>query len=375
MLGPTELTRYLLDHQQVPADAVVHNGLTLVDTSRRNHNLLVTADDSAGLFVKQGGSDPVQPNDGWTGSGSLAHEAAAYDLLGSLAPRTGGIGSVLPVCRGYDADRGLLLLEALTGATNVVAYHARTGRFPVTLATRLATALADLHTRVAAVARDRPGDFPGRVPWALGIDRPGLAFYRAASHAGLGLVRIVQAAPELRAALAALRADWRCDAFIHHDVKWDNCLAARAGSAGRRTRLLLVDWEFADLGDAAWDTGSVFAAYLGSWLMSVPFVGREPPATYLGLAEFPLARMQPAIRAFWSAYVRARGWPPGEADAALLRAACYAGARLLQTGFERAQGGAHLPATVICLVQLAANILRQPGDAVEHLFGLSRDGR
>jgi hypothetical protein len=295
MIALSELTAYLLDQRHIHPDAVVDGGLTIVDTSRRNHNALVSAEPAVGLFVKQGHSDPVQPATGWTGSGSLAHEAAVYSLLGSLPRhgRSGAVRAALPRCYGFDTGRGLLVLEALPDALDLISYQTRAGRFPVTMGSRLGIVLADLHDCATAAARRRPADFPGRVPWALGIDRPGLAFYRQMSAGGMELMRILQSSQGLRSALAELRTDWSADAFIHHDIKWDNCLASRAGAAGRRTRLALIDWEFADLGDACWDTGSVFAAYLVCWLASIPVAGREPPDRYLSI---------------WNS---ARNWPAG----------------------------------------------------------------
>ncbi|MFG1960374.1 phosphotransferase family protein [Nonomuraea sp. NPDC049028] len=376
VLALPELTTYLLDRRHVHPEAVVDGGLTIVDASRRNHNVLVSAEPAVGLFVKQGRSDPVQSATGWTGSGSLAHEAAVYSLLDSL-PRPssgGGITGALPRCRGFDADRDLLILESLPDASDLTSYHSRTRRFPATVGTRLGTALADLHERAFHAARRNPADFPGRLPWVLGIDRPGTAFYRAMSNAGLELVRILQSSPELRAALAALRTGWRQDAFVHHDVKWDNCLVLAGGASGRRTRMALVDWEFADLGDACWDTGSVFGSYLGCWLASIPVTGSELPDRYLELAEYPLTRMRPAMRAFWAAYAGARGWDAATADAALIRSARYAGARLLQSAYERAQGAARVSTTVVCLAQLAENVLVRPEEAVEHLLGVPLRG-
>jgi hypothetical protein len=376
MLALSELTDYLLARRHIQPDMVVDGGLAMVDASSRNHNVLVSAEGTAGLFLKQGRSDPVQPGSGWTGNGSIGHEAAVYSLLGSL-PRqrqSGGIPAAVPHCLGFDADRSLLILESLPDAVDLASYQIRTGRFPVTVGTRLGITLADLHEHATGAARGRPEDFPGRVPWVLGIDCPGMAFYQEMSSAGMELVRILQSSAGLRAGLAALRADWRADAFVHHDVKWANCMVLAAGASRRRTRLALLDWEFADLGDACWDTGSVFAAYLSCWLTSVPVIGSEPPDRYLDLAAYPLARMQPAMRAFWTAYAGARGWGPEAAARALIRSARYAGARLLQTGYEWAQGSARVSTTVMCLAQLAENVLARPGEAAEHLLGVPSGG-
>ncbi|MGW3345929.1 phosphotransferase family protein [Nonomuraea rubra] len=357
VLALPELIAYLLDRRYVPPEAVVDGSLTLADVSRRNQNVLVSGEPSVELFVKQGGD-------------SLAHEAAVYDLLGSLGRRRGGIRDAVPRCHAYDPDGGVLVLQSLPGALDLTSYHARARRFPASLGTRLGVALADLHDRAAEAVRSRPGRFSGRIPWVLALDRPGTAFYREMSNAGVELVRILQSSVPMRAALAGLRDGWRADAFVHHDLKWDNCLAVAAGRSRRRTRVVLVDWEFGDLGDACWDTGSVFGAYLGCWLTSIPLAGRELPDRYLELAEHPLVRMRTSMRAFWAAYTDTRGWDAAAADAALVRSVRYAGARLLQTAYERTQGAARVNATVVCLTQLAENVLVQPEQAIEHLLGL-----
>jgi hypothetical protein len=175
MLASPELIAYLLDRGHLHPAAVVEGGLTLVDTSRRNHNAVVSTNGPTGLFVKQGRPGPFKPSNGWSGSGSLRHEAAVYTLLGSLSGRRtpGGIATALPRCHEFDPDRNLLILESLADAPDLGTYQTRTGRFPVTMGVRLGTALADLHERAVAAARRNPADFPGQVPWILGIDRPG----------------------------------------------------------------------------------------------------------------------------------------------------------------------------------------------------------
>ena len=74
-----------------------------------------------------------------------------------------------------------------------------------------------------------------------------MSFYRQMSNAGIELVRILQSSPRLRVALAALRSGWREDAFVHHDLKWDNCLLLPAGASVAIFEL----WENAQVGELA----------------------------------------------------------------------------------------------------------------------------
>jgi hypothetical protein len=210
-------------------------------------------------------------------------------------------------------------------------------------------------------------------PLAFFLLAPDPGVYRFASSSALELVKIVQGSRTLRDHLQALRAEWRSEALVHGDLRWDNCVAwARPGSS-RRTRITLVDWELAGIGDPAWDVGTVFSEYLSAWLLSTPVAAEIPLAWATAHAELPLERMHPAIQAFWSAYQRETEAtaPSATGGERLVRAVKYAAARLIQTGFERQLLTAHLTNQLVLLVQLSENMLKQPEAAARQLLGLS----
>jgi aminoglycoside phosphotransferase (APT) family kinase protein len=184
---------------------------------------------------------------------------------------------------------------------------------------------------------------------------------------------MVQGAPEVTEQLTSLRRDWRTDALIHHDLRFDNVLllATTLGRAGRR-RVVFVDWETAALGDAGWDVGTVFGEYLGEWLGSIPGAGGEPPERFLHLADQPLASVQPAIGAFWAAYRDGRGLDPGQAQEQLLRCTRYAGLKLIQSALEQVQRSARWTVSSVCFLQTGANILARPDEAAAVLLNLRR---
>jgi hypothetical protein len=114
----------------------------------------------------------------------------------------------------------------------------------------------------------------------------------------------------------------------------------------------------------------VFSNYMSVWLSSIPISGVEPPDRFLDLAAYPLDRMQPAILAFWRAYVSSIGLRGGESQDFLLRAVRYSGARMAQTAFEQMQPFTQLTGNVICLLQLGLNIMERPHEAAAHLLGI-----
>jgi len=372
----SEVGGYLLARGLIGPEAVLDGHLTIVDLSSRNQNCAVSMD-GGGLFLKQAVPGFNVPDGaGAAGGSSLAHEAAVYELIGSL-PRVDSryaIGRLMPQCHGYDEAHGLLVLELIGDARDLTSHHTRTGRYSKTLARWLGAALANLHETAFIPARQQSEHFRGRLPWVLGLDSPGLALWREASNAGLQLVQILQASAEMRHVLACMRENWVADAFVHHDIKWDNCLVQRSRGTRLHARLALVDWEFADLGDACWDAGSVLGNYLSYWLASVPVTGTEPPDRYLELARHPLVSMQPAMQSFWAAYEEARSWDVDTARSALIRSVRYAGARLLQSAYERTVRMTHLDGNSVCLVQLALNVMTRPHVAAHSLLGIDPTG-
>ena len=100
--------------------------------------------------------------------------------------------------------------------------------------------------------------------------------------------------PEFHAALDELRGEWRQDALIHGDMKWDNCVMPRHDDPARAAEgLKIVDWELADIGDGCWDVGAVFQAYLAHWILTMRIPAEQvSPDHLLDYAEFPLDRMQ-----------------------------------------------------------------------------------
>jgi hypothetical protein len=362
VLAHAEVARYLLRRDLLRPSSIVDDGLEVVEVSRRNLAFRVTTSEGPCYFLKQG-IDPDR-------SATVAHEAMVYRMFGSCDDAD-GLRRHVPGYVDFDAQRALLVLELLRPCEDFSRYQARTGRCAVTLGRRFGVALSALHRQgTRAAKRSAAGSFHGRRPWALFLDIPRLAALQDFSAAHLQMIRIIQSTEELRETLRVLRSDWRSDTFIHHDLKWNNCLVFPKPGSVRVTELKLVDWEFADWGDACWDAGAALGNYLGFWLMSVPISGDEPPDRYLELASYPLAAMQPAIAAYWSAYTTGMALDAESSGEWLVRAVRYAAVRLIQTGYEQMQGSMQLSGNVVAMLQLSLNILRRPQEAAVHLLGL-----
>ncbi|MEP6600704.1 MAG: phosphotransferase [Nitrospirota bacterium] len=361
MLTQADIVPYLLHRKLVSVESVVEGDLTVINASRRNHNFGILREHNQSYLLKQG-IDPERNE-------TIANEAGVYQFLHSDKGRN-GLNRYLPRYCGYDAAEHVLVLEFLSDAQDLGEYHARHRRFSTRIAASMGDALSLLHRKRWGNGVNDGQVFTHPPPWVLSIHRPDLGILHDISGANIQVIKIVQQYSEFCDLLDDLRQDWRAEAFIHFDIKWDNCLVSSRSAAGRKTRLTIIDWELAGAGDPSWDVGSVFAAYLSFWLLSIPVTGETPPDRFLQLARFPLERMQPALRSFWQSYVRRMGLDAITADERLLKAVKYGAARLAQASYEQMQTATQLIGNVVCSLQLSLNILRKPKDAVVHLLGL-----
>ena len=346
MLEQSDIAHYLLSLGLVKPRDVVEHEIRIVDASRRNRVYVVSTRAGPAYVVKQAGPRTAR---------MLAHEAAVLGVLG----RSPDLAGRVPAVVHHEPAHARLVLGTPGGARQWVC----DGRFPRTPARLLGRLLGQLH-RLPADAVD---DLPGRVDrmWGLALPEPSHELVLDLSSGAQDLVARLQSNRPACRRLEELRESVAEDALVHGDLRWDNCLVLPAPGSRRATRALLVDWELAGRGAAAFDAGTVLAEYVTVWVGSIPIVAPADPARLIARAGHPLNRLQPAVQAFWSAYALAA--PPGET---LRRAVELAAVRVLQTAIEYAHSLAAASAHVVTLVQLADNMLRDPDEAAIGLLGL-----
>lgn len=360
MLTAADAVPYLLSRGILHPRRVVSGGLTVRNLSRRHRNFEVTGGGEPGFVVKQGvGKEKGR---------AVAREAALYGLLAD-SPRAKRLRPFVPRRVAWDESRHVLVLERIGGAT-LREHHAARGSVSRTLAGRLGVALGVLHRSEGSWIPAHLDSLRDQPPWILSLHRPSVGIFRESSGAGLHLVRVLQQFPAFGAHFDRLREEWRAEAVIHRDLKWDNCLVHGRAPGARATRLKLVDWELAGTGRPAWDVGSVLSEFLGTWLFSIPVTGDVPADRFPERARYPLERMHPALRAFWGSYARTMELDPARAGRASVTAVRHGAARLVQTGFERMQGAPALTGPVVCALQVALNMLDRPEEAAVRLLGL-----
>jgi aminoglycoside phosphotransferase (APT) family kinase protein len=327
-------------------------GLCVIAISRRATIWIVRATDGPSLVVKHATDATVQLR--------LAREAAVYRHLRSMER---DCGPFLPAAINHDAGRGLLIVDYIDGPSMADAVpHAAlepAGALGRTLAHLHLSGHRSLDPELAVTTR----------PWVLQVHRPSLGWYTHSSQASLMMRAMIQQHAPLVQALDDLHDAWAADSLIHADLKLEHVIAGNR--AGRDPMLpAIIDWESAQLGDAAWDIGSIFAGYLLRWLRSIPVIDDRPFAETADLAAVPLAQVQQPVAAFWEAYRHQSALEPAAQRDLVLRATRYAAAVMIQREDEYLQTHPAPTDWTSLILQISANMLADPLAGATVLLGL-----
>ena len=356
------LVRYLVGKGLLTREEVVDGGLALTMSRSRNRFVMLKRRSGASYFIKQ--AIETEPGTRET----IAREAEIY--RGAFGDdRLLPLRALLPQFRLHDSEQGILINDLIPDGQTIAAVHNGLGACQADLAARLGAALAAYHSIRFVEGAPQAGLFPQQEPWILKLhterDLGGMRRSPAASE----LVDILLAAPRAGALLAELRASWKRDTLIHTDMRWENCLLAPRSQPLALRHLYVIDWELADIGDAAWDVGSMLQSYLAFWIASMP--KQADPESMHALAKVPLSEVQPAIGAFWDSYILASDAYRGEAAEFLDRCVRMLAARMMVTAFERCAWASDMDPTALVLVQTALNILERPEPVAVELLGIA----
>jgi thiamine kinase-like enzyme len=361
LLSTRNAVHFLVEKCLLDSDSLVNEKLVIADASHRHRNLKLLREKEPGFFIKQSFHLDAQSID------FLKREATCYWLAQNdreFAPLAG----LIPNFRNYDANQNTLIVDLLPDAENLFEYHSRVRTFPTDVASMLGEALGRYHRHKIEPSKSTVGaTFPKATPWILSFHDAKEFTPAAIGPANAHMLTVLQRYPEFVALLSKLRSEWRIDSLIHGDIKWDNCMLYE--SDGTR-KIMIVDWELADHGDASWDVGAVFQAYLLSWLGSMQEGSPASAQQLVESAGFQLESMQPAIGAFWSGYVAEAGFDTSTERERLDRSLRYGAARLIQTSYEYLNNMPQLTANVVRLLQVSFNILSSPDEARRELLGL-----
>jgi hypothetical protein len=356
---------YLLERHLVNVAAIVDGDLEVTDLGRRNQNLKIVRRHGPSYFIKQ-------PGEGERATQlTIRCEASLYRHCHSDR-QAAALRGLLPTLYDWDEERGLLVLELVDGQPLWAHYAATPApEFPLDTAEPVGTALGSFHRvfrEQSTWLRSWTTGLNCVPPWILFAHRPTPDMFAHLSPANIEVLKLLQQNEPIAAGLDSLRADWTAETLIHNDLKGDNILVTRNAEDVLEVRIL--DWELIQIGDPAWDVGCVLRDFLHYWLLHVPLSLDLTPEQMLEASALPLAKLRPAVRAFWHAYCTSARIASSDVGSFLLRSLRFAAARLAQGAYELSSSGAEPSNFAVESLQLAANILLDPRDASLHLFGI-----
>jgi tRNA A-37 threonylcarbamoyl transferase component Bud32 len=340
-----ELARVLIEKKFISRKSFVEGDIRFTLADRRNRNVKITLLGAGGLFTKQ-----AKTREALT---TLRHEAAVLDLLNATQD---GLNRHIPRKISFDPELGLLVIELIPNGRSLHEVLMQSGKMEPGHARTLGVVLAGIHNRVTPDWSEHD-ILP---PYTLGLNTPHYTLLNYLSPANLRLLEAIQNDEVLSAGMDDLRANWQPTAFIHGDAKLDNIVVAPDA-------FLLVDWELATVGDPRWDVGSVFSSFLSNWIASMPMAHGARHDLMAREARLPLDKLQAASRRFWHAYATTSGLDLSGRFRD--EATAYCGGRLVQTAYEYMQVAPRLTANAIYMIQMAANILKDPRQAADFLLG------
>jgi hypothetical protein len=341
-----DVVRRLLDAGLIRADDVVDSDLVVRNVSQSN-----------GVYVLSAGATELvvkgPPFDGWEDQGRLRRERRFYArVTGSAA-----LQEAAPVPQLVDSPDTLLVLRATRPGETLAERYRKEGPSPEDA--RMLGAALGAWRCISGQFADL--ELPGRRPWVLDALEPAPPDDVALSPGASRLADAIRAEPILSEGLRRLRAAWRQASVMHGDVRWDNAIVDRQPSG--QERVVLVDWELLDLGEAGWDVAGALADAVVH--EAVSSAGADAVGQFDPMPASDLARLSSAVAGLFDAFADAyrSSAPPAVGELDLSDGLRLLPARVLQIGFLHAAwsdsaelGSAlHLAGVAAALFQQSSN--------------------
>jgi len=360
VLIAAEVTRFLRERELVgPSEQL--SLAPAIQSTGPNCTLLMREVDRSGLFIKQARDA--------RGHARLAREAWFHQQVESSDSRMHGVRDHVAGFLAWDVELGVLVLSGFLNAVDL--QHPVTGRikYSAPIGRAIGTVLAALHELgpTSDVLNSDTAHEPRGRAWRALAGGEGEASL-GQNECTAAFVDEVHRLDEIQANVDEIRSRWSPDALIHGDIRWDNWMLLP--STRERPELRLVDWETVCAGDPRWDVGSAIAAYVMSLVRSIPSA-RVVDVDTARRALKSIRPMRPGIKALCQSYIAERHLDASERD---LIANClpYVVTHLVMSAIDEVDAAGAPTAGAGALVQVACNLINDPGVAVELLLGPMR---
>lgn len=318
------ITDYLVRRGQLTHKELVSGSLQVVNHTRRNQNYSVRRKDaSPSFFVKQLKNRDSRLVESFRQEANLHRLILQHDDFKALA-------RYVPECIGYDARNELLVFEFLQQYRTIFELRSDPEFSREAFAAQLGAVLADIHHNMGRQTRanPQPGQpFPCTTPWVLMLHNMPVTVDETVTQGMVDYVALLRTNPAVVQLLKDVRASWQINSLTHNDLSWSNIIYSDELST-----LKLIDWELADLGDAAWDVGMVLQNFLIQTVLTNS--GFNQPVQQAQAWMVPLTSAHAELSAFLGTYLQFRQFSAYEQVEFLQRAIRCGAARAVLSGYE-----------------------------------------
>lgn len=352
--------------------------------SAKNFNLLVSLPDNRKLLVKQERFNQEGETAGeFFGEWRIQELPRKFSELSSLKPW-------LPEMLHFDTENSILVCNYLDDYCDLSRFCIEEKVFPPAIASAIGSMLAQFH-RLTLDRQDYQKVF-SQTPQGVSnkkvanysifklissLERIGPKIFSQTPEDALRFYKLYQRYDSLVTAISELATTFEPCCLTHNDLKINNILLSlsweqdlASSSASKNSIVRLIDWERCSWGDPAFDLGRILASYLGIWLNSFMSNNALSIEESLGLAEVPLAKVQPSITALTKAYFEAFPEILERRPNYLNQVLQYAGFSLIQSIRATIQHQKFFGNQGICQLQVAKTLLCRPQASISTIFGM-----
>jgi len=354
---------YLLLNKLLDTKSIVEGDLEIFDISRKNKNIKISNSINSGLFLKQ--ANPYVINS----SVIIKRESLLYAIM-QTENEFASLADIAPKIRDYDEKNNIMITELVPGYSwNQYISQEPNIKLDKDLVASLAKAVATFHHAFenVSITKKELHFLPKAFAFENLLIHPGPEIFVDLSQANMKLLKIIQRDPRVYDTLEELSASWNPKTLIHGDIRFDNIIITVQN--GKR-RNIFTDWEMANIGDPAWDIGSIFQEFIRSWLYMLPITGTEEAQQLLEMSKDSLQSMQYALRIFWNEYIQVIQKDPYDTNELLLKSSKFCAARLIQSAYEMLHSQAELNNLATYMVQIGLNMISNISKATIHLLGI-----
>ncbi len=359
-LTENTISRYLIEE-----GLAVHDDVAVERLDGRNFVAAVRSDGFVWV-VKQ-------PTHAYSGPSDVAREAQILKRIASEGTYA-TLQKLTPEVVAFDRNNQILITEFWKGSESIHHYHRQLNSFPVKLAREVADTLATVHResfKNSGAYRKLSDSLYHKhtMPNILELRITPEFYSWLPQEDALRFVKLFQKYKQVADSLYESARLWQPTCLIHNDFRFANLIFLRESQNIANPPLRVVDWELSDWGDPAWDVGTIFGDYLLYWIDSLAYSDETDSRDWFLQADVPLAKIQPAMRAFWTRYTENCEEIVGKRSDFAYSVARHAGAYLLNIAWHKFRMRRFVSGYVICLLQTSKNLLTEPGDSTDILLG------